>query len=302
MAFTKNCAIFAFVFLLMLSIAYAASFDVSSEPIKDRIIINEVAKFNVTVRNNLDKDDEYRIYTLDFPTWGIRTEPISNPITIDLKPGEQGSVEIIVEPLKIKEIGAYQVNVIARSRNTDIALPVPVKVTILSTDTLIQGYVPTVLTSLGIPDKIDPRKDIPIKIVLNNQNIIDYSDLTIMLESNLVKDTLHTQLGPKEEKTIELTKKLDDMTPPQEDRLSVAIFKDKRQIVSPIVNDFSITEYSIQQDTPKEQSFLKIKSGVKVISNNPAYNGVIKVETNQDRKSTRLNSSHGTSSRMPSSA
>ena len=69
-------------------------------------------------------------------------------------------VEIVVDPLKIKDIGTYQINVNVKSKITNRLLGVPLKVTILSTDPLIQGYVPTVITSLGIPKNIAPREEI----------------------------------------------------------------------------------------------------------------------------------------------
>ena len=157
MAFSKKIMLFTLVFLIYLSAAYAASFEASSAAIHNRIVIGELAKFRIDIRNNLEQSDEYRIYTLDFPTWDVRTDPIANPITLNVAPGSNGSIEIVVDPLKIKEIGSYQVNVNVKSALTGDAFSVPLKVTILSTDALIQGYVPTVVTGVEIAEKIDPR-------------------------------------------------------------------------------------------------------------------------------------------------
>src|SRR3989338_7420593 len=156
MALVKKSAFFSLIFslLLCMSVAYAASFDVEVVPIKDRIVINEFATFQLNVKNNLEQRDEYRIYTLDFPTWDVRTEPIANPITLELESEAEDSVELVVDPLKIKDIGAYQVNVNVRSKLTNQFVSVPLKVTILSTEPLIGGYVPTVITGLDITPKI----------------------------------------------------------------------------------------------------------------------------------------------------
>jgi hypothetical protein len=86
-------------------------------------------------------------------------------------------------------------------------------------------------------------------------------------------------LGPNEEKLVEISKRLDVTTPPQQDRLVAAVFKDKRLIVSPIVKEFEVVEYVTQDEIPKEQSFLKIRKGLKVTSNNPDYKGIVKIET-----------------------
>ena len=281
MALVKKFAFFSLIFSLLLCMpaAYAASFDIEVVPIKDKIIINEFATFKLNIKNNLEQGDEYGIYTLDFPIWDVRTEPIVNPITLELGSEAEGSVELVVDPLKIKSNGIYQVNLNVRSKLTDQFVLVPLKVTILSTEPLIGGYVPTIITGLDIPTKIDPRKEIPIKIVLNNQNIIDYPDLIIKIESNLIPDTINAQLGPKEEKTVELTANLDPLTPPQEDRVAVAVFKEGKSIINPIVRDIEIIEYATQTLVSEEKNFLQTKSYYDFASNNKEYIGIFKIET-----------------------
>lgn len=275
----RKLVLFVIIFSLYLSIANAASFDASASPINTRIIIDEFATFELTVKNNLDRYDEYRIYTLDFPIWDIRTEPIANPITLELEPGEEGSVELVVDPLKIKDIGSYQVGVNVRSKLTNDLIVVPLKVTILSTEPLIQGYVPTVVTGVEIPEKIDPRQEISIKISLNNQNIIDYPDLVVKLESGLIKETINVQLGPKEDKTLELTVNLDPLTEPQEDNLVVSVLKGNRSIINPIVRKIEIIEYVQQELIKEDKNFLLTRSYYDFVSNNNEYEGKFKVET-----------------------
>jgi len=279
MLFTKKLILLTLIFSLYISIANAASFDASASPINTRIIIDEFATFELTVKNNLDRYDEYRIYTLDFPTWDVRTEPIVNPITLELEPGEEGSVELVVDPLKIRDIGTYQISVNVRSKLTNNLIAVPLKVTILSTEPLIQGYVPTVVTGVEIPKKIDPRKEIPIKISLNNQNVIDYPDLVIKLKSNLIKDTINTQLGPKERKTLSLTANIDPLTFPQEDNLIVSVFKGDRSIINPIVRKIEIVEYTEKELVSEEKIFLSTRRNYNFVSNNNEYEGTFRIET-----------------------
>jgi hypothetical protein len=272
---------FVFVLLLYVSFAHAASFEVEIIPVNSRIAIDEFAKFELVIKNNnLNQKEEYRIYNPNFPTWDVRTEPLVNPITLEVEPKSEGSVELIVDPLNpINDIGIYAVSLNIRSKFSDELVSVPLKVTILSTESLIGGYVPTVVTSLGIPEKIDPREEVPIKIVLNNQNIIDYPDLIVKLESSLIKETINTQLGPKEEKTLELTAALDLLTPVQEDKLVVAVFKEDRSIINPIVRNIEIVEYAELKPVSEEKKFLLTRSRYDFVSNNAGYEGMFKVET-----------------------
>jgi len=271
--------IYALIFSLYLSIAYAASFDIEVVPITNRIAIDEFARFQINIKNNLENNEEYRIYSGDFPIWDIRTEPLVNPITLELEANAEGSVELVVDPLKIRDIGTYAVNLNIRSKFSNELVLVPLKVSVLSVEPLIQGYVPTVVTSVGVPEKIDPREEIPIEIVLNNQNIVDYPELIITLDGKLIKDTATTQLGPKEEKRLELTASIDPFTSPQTDNLVVAVFRGERSIVNPIVRKIEVIEYTQQDLVSVDKGFLKTESTYEFLSNSPDYTGTFRVET-----------------------
>ena len=267
------------VFVLFINLAYAASFDVKVAPIKDKIVVDEVAEFEIAIQNNLDTDEEFTIKKAGYPFWDMYTKPLQNPITLKVPALSLASIRLFVDPLYITSVDTYTLDIGVILQRTGQEQKVPVTVGIKSTEPLIGGYIPTVLTSISVPEKIDPREEFTIRIVLNNQNVLNYENLTIKVESNLFKDELYVPLGPNEEKIVDISKRLDVTTPPQEDRLVAAVFKDKRLIVSPIVKEFGVIEYVTQDELPKEQSFLKIRKGLKIISNNPNYKGFVKIET-----------------------
>ena len=107
---TRYASLFLFM-LLFATIAYAEPFDVNAVPIKDAIGIEEDAKYRLEIKNNLDIRQEFRIYTLDYPFWDIRTEPIVNPILLEVRPQSNASIEIFLDPLHVTQAGAYIVNV-----------------------------------------------------------------------------------------------------------------------------------------------------------------------------------------------
>ncbi len=268
------------IFLLFAGFAHAASFDVNVTPVKDQISVNEVAEYKVTIQNNLETDEDFIIKKAGYPFWDMFTKPLQNPITVKVPAGSSASVSLFVQPLYITSVDTYTLSTPVVLQRTGEERKFPVTIGIKSTSVLINGYVPTVLASISIsPEKIDPRENTVIKIVLSNQNVINYTNLTIKIESKLFKDELHTPLEPKEDKTVEITKKLDPMTLPQKDSIVVAVFKDDRTIVNPTVREFEVKEYFVQEEIPKEESFLKIRNGIRVFSNNPEYKGTIKIET-----------------------
>jgi hypothetical protein len=279
MDFFRKILVVTLFMMLSASLVKAASFEVESVPIVDRISIEEFAKYQINIKNNLRQYDEYRIYSASFPTWDVRTEPLLNPITLELDGNSEGSVELVIDPLKIREIGTYGVNLNIKSKLTNELMTVPVQVTILSTEGLVGGYVPTVTTFVDIPQKIDPRKEVRIKITLNNQNIIDYETLVVKLDSALIKDTMETKLGSREEKTLEMTYNLDPLTSPKKDSLVIALLMDDRSIINPIVKNFEIVEYGDQNLLSEKKGLFLTKSRYEFVSNNPNPSGRIKVET-----------------------
>ena len=277
---TKIFLILVSLFMLLLNFAHAASFDVTVAPIKDKIVVDDVAEFNITIQNNRETNEEFTIKKAGYPFWDMYIQPLQNPITLKVPALNSDSIKLFVRPLYITSVDTYTLDTGIVLQRTGEEQKVPITIGIKSTEPLIGGYIPTVLASTSIsPEKIDPRGQFAVRIVLNNQNPINYTNLTIKIESNLFRDEIHTPLGPKEEKTIEVAKKLDDKISPQQDKLVIAVFKDERMIVNPIVKEFEINEYSSQEEIPKEQSFLKIRKGIKVASNNPDYKGNVKIET-----------------------
>ena len=275
----KNIFLFLFVLLFYPTPAYAASFDVKAVPVLDTIDINEPAKFNFEITNNLNTRQEFRIYTLDYPFWDIRTDPIANPITLAVMPKSTESIEILIDPLHVAQAGAYAVNIYIQSETTEQRVIAPVEIGIKSTELLIGGYVPTVITSVSIPEKIDPREEIPIKINLNNQNVIDYQDMVIKIESSLINDAIPYKLGPKEEKTLTITKNVNPFAEPQKDKFAVSVFKGERLIVSPIVKPIEIIGYGSLDEIQVKKGVLRTKKEFLFTSNNQNYEGEARVET-----------------------
>jgi len=277
----KKYILFLLISIICISSVHAISFEINTTPVKNKITIEEIAKFNLNIKNYLNKQQTFRIYTLDYPTWDIYTQPIVNPIELDVAPNSENSVELLVDPLTTKNIieGPHFVNVRVKSKTTNEVLAIPLKVSVTSTSSLMGGYVPTVITNVIMPKKIDPREEIPIKIILNNQNIINYSELLIKMESNLISDEIKSTLGPKEEKSLIITKKLDSLTSPQKDNFKVTVLMGERIIVNTIVTPIEIIEYSSQDASGIQKKFFKTKKDILFYSNNKDYSGELKIET-----------------------
>ena len=86
-------------------------FSVEIDDIKDVITLDELAEYNITIKNNMDEDKKFHIKSRDYPFWDIYTKPLQNPIEVTVAPGQSESVTIYVDPLHIISIGTVDVNV-----------------------------------------------------------------------------------------------------------------------------------------------------------------------------------------------
>lgn len=259
------------------SLAYAVAFSVNVTSVDNLINITSTAKYRIELNNYLSTEQVFRIYSLDYPVWDIYTVPLQNPIIVNVAPGSKESIELIINPMDKKNIqtGNHVINLKIESKTTGQVISYPLGVTILSKESLIGGYVPTVMTGLKIPKIIDPREKFNIEISLSNQNKINYSLLSINMESRLINGIESTSLEPQGERTIILQKSLDYLTSPGEDTLKVYVFYGERQ-VSSIETDFEIMEFVEREDSPFQRTFLRDEKEIKVRSNNPYYSQEIK--------------------------
>ncbi len=275
------------IIALVLCLTAVSGFEVSKEKIKDTITLDGLAEYNITIHNNLDTTQYYKIRTLDYPVWDVYTKPVRNPIVVEVVPRSQSSVRLFVDPLHVLSVGTVDVNIRIASLDSKEIKIVPLRVSIVSTGSLIQGYVPTVIANVKISQdgeetiSIDPRRQFTLHIRLDNQNPLDYDELTIKLNSNTMNKEIREELAPNEKKELEVEVKIDPKTEPQEDTLVVSINSGDKVIVDPMISKFRIEEYTnIEKETIPKNGFLKVKNQV-VFTNtgNSEYTGVVETET-----------------------
>ena len=275
----KKLLFLVFMALLCLNLVSAVDFTVSAVPISNNINIDERASFNFSITNNLNSDENFRIYSLSYPEWDIQTDPISNPIMIIVPAMSTASLKLFVDPLHITSIGLYILDVHAKMTRTGQIVKTPLEVAIKSTGPMIGGYVPTVLVNINMPKKIDPREEIPIRITLDNQNLLNISDMTVRVESKNLYHEIKSQIGPKESRVIELKEKIEPLTKPQKDALSVTLLIGDRIISGPIVQPIEIIEYGDAKEIAASDQLLKTERKYLFKTNNNDYKGPIRIET-----------------------
>ena len=283
----KHFAIIVVVFLMFISVVSAENettdeFGVELFSIKNKISVEDLAEFELKIINKLDKEVEYRVYSLSFPEWEVITKPLVNPIIVSVGPLSSKTTSIFLDPLGIKNIGKYLVEINVMSQGSENVLKEDAAVTVKSTGDLVGGYSPSVTVNINMPDSVDPREDVPVRVELINNNVIDYDEVVVRFESDTINKEIREELGPEESKTVEFVEKLDDFTLPQDDVIQVTLFWEDEIIKGPLIQPVEILEYSSTEEEVDKKP-LSTVTEITVVSNNPDFKGPIKVETNRLR-------------------
>jgi len=268
-----------FALLGVFASAQSGTFSVSVEPITSQIDINETASFEITIHNGYAWPREFLLDKVGYPFWDMYVQPLANPISYVVPAGDDFSFTLYVTPLHITSVDTYTLDTSITDIVTDRKQLVPLTVGIRSTDALVQGYVPTVLTSIGMPSVVDPRTSFKVSINLNNQNVLDYPELIIKFSSRLINGEYIYTLGPKEEKRVEIPIELDDSISPQEDTLTVSLMRGERTIMTPLSKEYTVQSYIMKEESPETSIFLKKQKTITLKSNDPNYQGVAREET-----------------------
>lgn len=293
----KSVFVLIAAFLLGITAVSALSFEVRTERVTDTITLDELAEFKLTITNNLGSEQEYRIVKLDYPYWDVYTKPIVHPISIKVPPHENRTINLFIDPLHVLSIGTVDVNIRVKRENSEEEKSVPFRIILISSKSAIEGYIPTVIANVAMPTEIDPREELTLNVRLDNQNMLEYDDLLLKIESNTINEEVRKDLGANEKKDFEVIVQLDPKTKAQKDVLTVTLYSKGRVIDGPKTTNFRVISYSdVSKEIVPLSAFLRIKKEVIFTNNgNSKYAGPVKIETSPLRSLFTLTRPRGKS-------
>ena len=250
----KTAILFAVLLILSTLIVSAADYEVSVDPIRDSIFLEETAEFEVTIKNNLKTIQNFRISSSEVE-WDIPSTDVK------VYPESVSSQMIIITPTKYVGPGMYGVAISIKDLATDKTTEELLYIHIKPPGQAVSEYLPSVKMSYEMSDQIDPQKEVNIKITISNQNVLNLTDMTIKITSDLaVFNTMQpVQLKPLETKDIELKYNLDPLQAPGEYRLNFELLKEGKLVDKPEPKIVYIGEKisSFGENIKKETSFFK---------------------------------------------
>ncbi|MBI4439360.1 hypothetical protein HY638_00140 [Candidatus Woesearchaeota archaeon] len=266
--------------IALLMVLPAAAFKVDITPAEVSIPTDGVARFNVTITNTGDFSDTFRVFSLLYPDWDLRTDPIENPIKVEVGPGETKTKGVLFEPLHVVGIGTYVVGIKVESEGTGLIISVPRRVSLSSGPSEGQ-YVPTVTINANAPEEVSPGKDFEIDLDIKNQNILSLEELKLVIttRNGLFYKEMDLSLAPKEGVLRTVSVNLDPFTQPQKDVLSVEIRRGN-ETISSATRRMDVIQYSEITQKRQEDSFLLKGTETVTFTNkgNVKYDGPVTLE------------------------
>ena len=178
------------------------------------------ATFSLNVSHNSPVAQIFEIYTSDV-LWDLRTEPSANRI-LTVPPGETVSTTLLLRPLYAYP-GYYVVPISVKISGSLDGITLNPQIAVLASNTPQGEYSPSVSVILDAPSSLDPRKDVSLRVNLENLNLKDLSKVDVKLRSSLFNQDYSTSLAGLEKKSVSFTLSVDPLTKPQDDVLRVSV-------------------------------------------------------------------------------
>lgn len=198
----KYFTLITIIFLILTASSVLASSTISTSAIKNHITTAEEASFKLSVTNNAEKTQSYRIYALEL---GWMVEPLPRDRTFDLAPGKTKTTTIKVRPVEDFNPGAYAPTLYIDSYLNDDYERNTASLKLYLSPEQPMDYLPAVTVEIDMDEKIDPNEPLSIKLFLDNRNPLDLANTKVKISSDIheFRKEVTVDLPPLDKKTVE---------------------------------------------------------------------------------------------------
>ena len=200
----------------VLAVSVKGSLDVNARTITR----DGTATFSLNVSHDSPVAQIFEVYTSDV-LWDLRTEPSANRI-LTVPPGETVSTTLLLRPLYAYP-GYYVVPISVKVSGSLDGITLNPQIAVLASNTPQGEYSPSISVRLDSPSSLDPRKEVSLKVNLENLNLKDLSKVDVKLRSSLFNQDYSTSLSGLEKKSVSFKLSVDSLTKPQDDVLRVSV-------------------------------------------------------------------------------
>lgn len=252
----KKLLILPIIFLLTITLAQA-QLKITLEPQQEGISPGETAIFKVSIENRgisskfifLEPLQQYGKWRIDTP----------DPYILDIGAGKVEISMIRITPLTKLKIGTYNQKITVKTLDKKFIqeFVIPVKIT---------PFENAINTQIIMPEIVDPRDGIVVKVMMENLYNYDLTNLEVRVSSSLFEKTQSFDLMSDDKKIREFQFSFEESITPGS-YLVTAQVRNKQALVGTDTKKFSLTEFSdISEKTIKEEGLFS--STITVVKTN----------------------------------
>jgi len=226
----RSLIIFKILLLFLLIVVLTApahavdTFATSIRSIDSEIYSDETAAFDLEITNLNDEERDYIISFPDSVNWDARTDPRAGYITI-VPAGEKKKVKLLITPLRARP-GQHNVLVYIKSRHDGSKKTRTIVLDVYDANDPRREYTPSIITSVIMDKKIDPKDRVVIKVKLKNLIPRELKGVSLKIASqntNIISDSAIIDLKPSDEVNNVFFADLDQFQKPLTDTLKVSV-------------------------------------------------------------------------------
>jgi hypothetical protein len=241
----KKAILIGIFLILAAGLVSAADFNVSVTSAKDNIDIDESAQFVFTILNNLDQEQNIKVYSPEVE-WSIPEQ------VVKVYANSESNVKVTLTPTKYVDPGMYGIKINLKEEDSGELVEQIVFVNVRPPGEAISAYKPSVSMEVDIPKVIDPTEAVLVTVILENQNTLYLPDLVLRVTSDIdafdiEQDLVLESLGKK---AVELSYNLDPLQEPGTYKVNFEVLKGKEVIESgdPEIIEISTISPDFEED------------------------------------------------------
>ncbi len=260
----KNKIILLLV-LFLIPLVYAQNFDANYRAVKSDIEIDGTAEFEIIITNHKDYTDRFRFDFILDNQWSYSSKP--NYLGgIEIGANSEKTVRLFIYP-NIVTSGQHAIKITVSSDKTGVGSIIWPVVNLKSTG----GYVPPTEANMvgsieiNYDNKIDPKKENILRVILKNKNNLFIDNLTLKVTSELLNiEKTGIQLNAIEEKKIEFKFSMDESTLPRKEKIKIDWTAKGKDFTYEKLFDIIGHEEDFEITSDIKKKFLKTTNNVKV--------------------------------------
>jgi hypothetical protein len=230
--------------------------DITITPVKDSILLNQSATYDVSVYNKDVTIKDIRIYTPD-------VEWIIPDSMIHAYPQKETVQRLTLTPTKYVSPKTYGITLNFKVLDTEELIKKMIYVNVMPPGQAVSNYLPSLTLDAIIDKQLEPGKKVLLVVIVENQNVLVYNDLKLRIKSDL--DVLNTEkdiqlnLSSLERKTLELNYAISQLEKPGTYKLNYELIRGSQVLAQGAPIELKVLERTppYQEDVKVENNFLK---------------------------------------------